>query len=369
MVSVRDARAALAALALAACSSGQTGIVLEVATELRIPDQMDALSVRVRSGDRTLMMHTYELGEPPKLRLPAKLGLQRQGDGDGPISIELAARRRSQLMVSRNLRVKFLPGEVREVKVDLDLECLGVICPSTDTCVPQRGCVDPDLDAPVPTTNTPCDCDSYFPLCVGATWTYAQTGPNNLDGVKTWLIQAEAAIGGEYGKAGLHGFVQFRQLDGGVARRWLRVDGTPGDQRVFWEKDEFFSNTGSLAQTTYYVPNKLRFDDSHRLLNQPWPLMYQQIDLRPGVPNPDALAFDEKWEVVPAETQVNFPKLTFKEALCQRRSATDSNGFTWPAQTYCFVKGVGKVYERTAGGDEEILVSYAVPRCGSLGRE
>lgn len=358
----------LAALALG-CSTDPTALVIEVRSELRTPDEIDSLFIRARSGNETLFARTYELGDSPKIRLPARLALIKQGEGEGPITLELTGRSRVRLVVTRTALIRFTPGEVREVRIELSRECLGVLCPSGKTCVPRRGCASPDLDAPPAPPEPGCECGSYLPLCVGTGWTYAETGSNNVPSIKTALIQDYGRIDDPaHGKTEVTAFLQFRTLANGISRRWIRIEGQPGGRRIYWEKDQFFDIQGRLTQTTYYVPNKLRLDETRTRAGEAWPQEFQEFVVRPGVPPAPPVTYSEQWEVVAAEEQPDYPKLTFPSALCQRRSGMDSNGVKLSVQTYCFARGFGKTYERTVGGDLEILVNAEVPVCGSFGQ-
>jgi hypothetical protein len=159
-------------------------------------------------------------------------------------------------------------------------------------------------------------------------------------------------------KSGRMAFMLSRLLEGGISRRWV----SPPDEvgRVYWEKDDIFDKRGELVQMTYYVDHKLRFDGRQIDEMTKWSEMYQEFVVTAALPAGPPNRYVEGWGSGPAVA-----KLQFHPAICHRRSGMDPDG-AQNVQTYCFAQGIGKIYERTVGGDEEVLIQYDVPPCGKL---
>ncbi len=367
------------ALLLVGCGSAtsepQTIITVEVRSDLLIPGDINQLVFRVFGDPKN--SRTYELGPGVGRinKLPASFAVVRDSDEVEKVEVEV---RGNQIVspsstveiVSRNVRVAFWPGANRPITIDLALPCAKAACAAGKTCVPGWGCVDPDIDADgVPTARRngpPCDCNSYFPICVGARWEYRVCPPPRNDcQTKTWHISDWAKIGDsdddrKWGVAGLDAFVQVRILRTDRSRRWLTSDAE--GRRLQWQKDLYYGWPNWEVKTTFfYRPNKLRIDARHVMIGEPWQEMYEEIAVKDATE--PLVKHTDEWEVVPVP--MDYPPeflLPLGQPLCHRRR--DDNGFATNVATFCFVRGIGKVFEDTANvGFERLLPDYSIPGC------
>lgn len=142
-----------AASLLSACSGKKnTELVVAVQTDLRVPKDLNAVTVRVISVGAVQFEHTYEVG-PSGLHLPATIGVVPQDPGNlQPIDVELIGRFSSDPdpatrveRVIRKARLTFAKDRVGLVRLPLRFSCYDKTgCSSDQTCV-AGACV------PVPT--------------------------------------------------------------------------------------------------------------------------------------------------------------------------------------------------------------------------
>ena len=365
------AMACFAALATACGQDAPTGIILEIRSNLDVPAEVDRLTVSVRSRGRPLFQRDYPLGiEPGKWTLPSSLALAPAASPNGSMSIEAIGQLGNQLMIARILGVSFVPDEVHRVALDLDRDCLGVVCLLGKTCVPGAGCVavDTEPSAPPPSRGPACNCQDHFPLCVGATWTYDQISTDTrLTTSKTYVISDHGLIDSTaHDKAGRNAFLQFRLANGGVTRRWLGLEGEPGARRLTYEKDDHFNTRWSAVLSTYFVPGKVRLDETRTTVGETWTTLHVQYDYRADVLPDPPLQVTDRWKVIEPDIPIRV-RSRYSDLLCHERSVVVEDLVGTP-QIYCFARGVGKVYENTPEDDEEILQSYKIPGCGEATR-
>jgi hypothetical protein len=358
----------VALLAGAQCGNGApTGEIVEVKTDLAVPLQIDRLKLFVRDDKRPLYQRDFMLGTAEgQLSLPASLALSASEDSTVPVRIEVQGFLGTQLMIARSLHDHFLPHVVRSAELMLSADCLGAYCPSGETCQPMRGCVPVDGRSEADQGPT-CDCNSYFPVCRGASWTYEQRSlARNIPTTKAAAVQAYAPMDDNaHAKVGVKAFLQFRLVDGGLSRRWLTTQGPSGAATLSYEKDEWFDADWGKVLTTYYVPRRVRLDETHVQVGDSWTVGYQQFDYRrDGIVIEGGWTRADEWSVVAAPEQARLPA-KWSHTLCQRRVGQEIDQAV-ADQIYCFVRGVGKVYEITAGHDEDSLTAYRIPGCGEM---
>ncbi len=359
-------------LAFIGCGERQpTGIVVSISTDIQVPSEIDGLRILVRSHGRLMHDRSHMLGiGEGKVSLPASLGLVANELTSGEVRIEVQGLFGPQIMVARSLREALVAEQVQRVDLQLGSDCLGVYCSEGKTCEPARGCVAVDRRLPNPgDSGPPCDCNSYFPLCRGGLWTYRQRDLSTnipikkVVAIQEYAVMTDAGHGHDHGKQDKKGFVQFRLREGGLSRRWLSSSGPAGAGRISYEKDEHFTADWRRTSTSYFVPQRARLDEAHTAVGDLWTVEYDEFVYRDGESKPATWKRTDEWSVVDAAELRGLPK-QWSHALCQRRLGLETEEGAVVEQIYCFVRGIGKVYEYAPGDDEDVLTSYRIPGCG-----
>lgn len=133
-----------AAILLTACSDAPTQILVEVDSDLPVPEGLDEIVVAAESPADQVQMATAKLG-PGQLPLPRTLAMVHEDGPLGPFRITVTGRRAESALVSRIGTLTFQPGQVLVWRVDLAQECVNVDCSPNRTCAP-GGCR--SLDVP-----------------------------------------------------------------------------------------------------------------------------------------------------------------------------------------------------------------------------
>ena len=125
-------RSALLGLAIlvAGCASPVTQLMVVVGSDLRVPDEIDTVEIRVTDPGRA---HAPVIATDPML--PVSLGIVHRGGPLGPVRVEVLASRRGVRVVRRTIETELVAGEVREVRLDLIGACVSIACPDGETCV------------------------------------------------------------------------------------------------------------------------------------------------------------------------------------------------------------------------------------------
>ena len=394
---MRVATGASLLLVAAGCApDAPTAITLHISTEFRQPGQggdgdrgeINALTFAVKDAAGRIVLPgsplTWTLAAGGKgVLLPQDLALVRDGDSNGPLTIDIEGWIGPRRLVSRRVQTSFVDRHQTSVEVNLSRECLSVTCPSGGTCVPGFGCMDPKWPpreaAP---SGTPCDCKNrYFPLCVRAWWTYDVYQANYVTPTpKTWSFPFYGSVGSDtldvrHDVAGKAAFLQFRSDVVDVTRRWVLSENVAGKQKLSWIKDEAVDFMGKPHAPIYYQKPKLRFDES--LGDLELPVEFNEFRYRESVDTEAAAKAPmvDKWTRVPLSEVLakanpsRFPQRWLdREVLCHRRRSQDLTLNTEFERYFCFAKGVGKIYELTpAPLEEEILRSYHLPGEGCPG--
>lgn len=143
--------AILIVVALAACRTEVQGqLVVVVATNIPVPDEMDAFRVRVTSPENDpAFNHEFRLGAGAgEVKLPADFGVRpRRGDTRRRVTIDVEVRRAGQPRFTTRAITTFLPGRRLRLVMFLAESCLEMAdtCKPTETCGPE-GCVPPEID-------------------------------------------------------------------------------------------------------------------------------------------------------------------------------------------------------------------------------
>ncbi len=204
-----------------------------------------------------------------------------------------------------------------------------------------------DSDAPVAECTTPLS-ERYLPLVVGASWTYDTSDMGSPVVPKTTTFEAFEDVGDV--KTGVMAFRQRTEKVVGHALSWHRDDCTG----VSRHREQTFDGAGTLVTDQFYVPGKLRVDESaaHVTLGATWSTAYTEVERDP-INGTTTRSKDETWVVEGVDESVTVPAGTFT-ALRVRKTTSGAAD-----KTYWFVKGVGKVKEM--GEQVEDLTAYSIP--------
>jgi hypothetical protein len=226
---------------------------------------------------------------------------------------------------------------------------------------PDEVCVSLDMPEEAPD----CDCGSYMPLCVGARWDYLE--PDTSDGTVPWKQQKIVGYGdpgaAEYGKSGYSAFYYERYSVDNTKTSWI----TAAEGEVCWQFDHRYDPEGSLTKTRIYDPARLRIDLRRILPGDSWRERFTETVYENGEIN--SVQFDLVWTVSTMEhlsAQVAGYQIDYQDLLCQERIGVGPTSKEDPEhKLFCFVQGIGKVYEWDFGKKEEFLVGYEIPGCSA----
>jgi hypothetical protein len=115
------------------CSDGSkalTQIELTVDSDLKVPDEIDHVSIAV-SGMVTDSPAVADLLDE---ELPRHLTLLHEGGPLGPVVVTATALHGKTTVVERVVQLKFAAGETKHVAIDLQRACVDVSCPSGSSC-------------------------------------------------------------------------------------------------------------------------------------------------------------------------------------------------------------------------------------------
>ncbi len=126
--------APLLALVLAACSGGgRTEILVEVHSDLLVPDELDRIAITARAPDDRVQSATADLG-PRQIPLPRVLGMVHTGGPLGPYLLTVRGERGGAPLVTREASVTFVEGRTMVLRVDLVRGCIETTCEAGQTC-------------------------------------------------------------------------------------------------------------------------------------------------------------------------------------------------------------------------------------------
>jgi len=371
----------IGALGVGCAADGPTGLVLAVRSDLSIPDEMNEILVQARDArGAKLFENRFPLQGPGSVSLPGKLGLQTGEGLSGAIEIDVIGRRGTRPAVLKAMRIDLPAGSVREVAVELNRDCLGVLCPQSLTCVAGRCETATFPHAPTP-EGPPCNCFSLFPACVGARWAYDELREGvKVEQFKQWSFATYTQIGDpRHGKQSTKAFLQVRPSALDFSHKWISSREKP-HRVLFWEKEDQFTRDLVPRLTTFFVPAKVRLNEGlDAAAGNPQEERYQQFD---SLPDGVEVRIDclDLWNVISLDEVKTLPKSNFPDryaranVVCHRRVGTVlgvhppemGDMYKESDKIFCFVRGVGKVYERSfkPAASEEVLVDFNNPgRC------
>jgi hypothetical protein len=191
--------------------------------------------------------------------------------------------------------------------------------------------------------------ERYFPVAVGAVWSYRVTqaagGPAEI---KSSTVEALEDVGDR--KAGTIAFrIRTEKIDGSTVS-WQEDLCTS----VTRHREQSFDLAGTRQSDQFYVPDKLRIDETpeHTATGASWPVGYTEVEIdAQGIMRTQSK--DETWTVLAASESVVVPAGTFEALKVRKVTSGDAD------KTFWFAKGVGKVKEE--GEQIEELTSFTLP--------
>ena len=124
-----------------------TGIIVEVSTDLRVPDEIDQVHLRAAGPQGNIIYdYTYDLGEGAnQVMFPFRTGLYPLHDTSTPIHLEALGQVGAQLVVRRSATLSFLPGKKVVLALPLLRVCTNVACNDASTTCAANGACYPDI--------------------------------------------------------------------------------------------------------------------------------------------------------------------------------------------------------------------------------
>jgi hypothetical protein len=207
--------------------------------------------------------------------------------------------------------------------------------------------VQDDPDGGMVTCTTPA-AERYLPLAVGASWTYDTSDMGAPPQSKVTTIEAFEDIGDR--KTGIIGFRQRTEKLAGYSLSWHSDDCTAINRH----REQSFDTAGTLATDQFYVPAKLRVDETaaHLTLGATWTTAYTEVEVD-AVTGTHTVSKDETWTVEAVDETVTVPAGTFTALKLRKVTSGDADKVYW------FAKGIGKVKEE--GEQVESLTAYTQP--------
>jgi hypothetical protein len=146
-------RLAIACLALSACTSSATEIVVVVTSDYSVPKEMASVRAVITFQGAAPQQHTFKLqavdvplsGSEMHLPLSFAIGPNDSGYG-GSVEIELfALAPNASTISSRRVNTRFISGKKLLLDVFLPRGCMSISCATDKTCT-EMGCVSPEID-------------------------------------------------------------------------------------------------------------------------------------------------------------------------------------------------------------------------------
>lgn len=142
----------LCGLFAAGCEAKITEVVVLVESDLRVPEDIDTISVRVNTPGRNIPGLDAPLSGSTRNSLPLTLGLRSESDAATPFTVVVRGLLRGTERIRAEVSTRFVPGERRLLHIRLTTECLGVTCAEGETTCRYGECrevfVDPQLLPP-----------------------------------------------------------------------------------------------------------------------------------------------------------------------------------------------------------------------------
>ena len=126
-------RSLLGTLVICAGCADQTAILVEVRSpDLVVPLDVDALRIEASGATGTTADETFPLSATWPYSVAVRPG---PGDEGSDVTIRVTGLRRGLFVVRRVVQVPFVAGDTRRVTVDLNRDCIDVMCATDVDCV------------------------------------------------------------------------------------------------------------------------------------------------------------------------------------------------------------------------------------------
>jgi len=212
-----------------------------------------------------------------------------------------------------------------------------------------------DSDTPPPDNNNPdpgtptVTTGPYQPLTVGSTWTY-HVDDQGVVYDKQSSVEAFEDMGGAV--AGTMGFTVRETIKAAIQLTWYEQTATD----VRRHHDQLADDTGRQLSDEWYSPYLLRVDEApeHLVAGATWTINYTKTETTSSKPTTTTNQA-ETWTVDAVDVVTAVPAGTFNALKVTRTDTADGS-----TKTQWFVRGVGKVRERTGAGHFEELTSYTI---------
>jgi len=202
-----------------------------------------------------------------------------------------------------------------------------------------------DQDVGTPTVTT----GPYQPLTVGTTWAY-HVDDQGVVYDKQSAVEAFEDMGGAI--AGTMGFKVRETVKAAIQLTWYEQTGTD----VRRHHDQLADDTGRQLSDEWYSPYLLRVDEApeHLTKGATWTINYTHTKTTSSKPTTTSNQ-SETWTVDGVDLVTKVPAGTFNALKVTRTDTSDGS-----TKTQWFVRGVGKVRERTGNGHFEELTAYTI---------
>ena len=138
---------------LSGCPEAVTELVVVVDTDFDVPAEMDRVHFSLDTDamdpiDVTVLLHDpagIVDGGPDAVHLPVSLGLVPAGDVPPYVSVVVSGLYGVDLVVRKAVRVRFIKGETRELRIELTRACATVMCADVMTTCEHGACRSVDI--------------------------------------------------------------------------------------------------------------------------------------------------------------------------------------------------------------------------------
>lgn len=193
----------------------------------------------------------------------------------------------------------------------------------------------------------------YFPMDVGAEWTYRVVdGDSGAVTSKTQSVEAYEDVGGRM--SGVMAFRLVTTKPNGQTMSWQEDTG----DSIVRHREQGIDSVGTVYTDEWYMPGKLRIDESHLEVGAVYEQTYTQETIDMETAMTMEISKTETWTVEAIDEVIEVPAGTFT-ALRLYRTGETTNG-VGAEKRYWFARGVGKIKEEGEGQTEE-LHSFTLP--------
>ncbi|MCA9667591.1 MAG: hypothetical protein KC503_18450, partial [Myxococcales bacterium] len=142
---------AFSALLCACSATKQTEVVISVASDLPIPQEIDevGLAVSYADDDQEIIDLSWQLdqNQPDAITLPARFGVLAGKDPSRVVRYVVSAIRGGKPFLDRRAALPFARDRIIFLRMNLLSQCVGVTCSANETCG-ETGCEKIDKNPP-----------------------------------------------------------------------------------------------------------------------------------------------------------------------------------------------------------------------------